>query len=140
MSANQDAELERAVLEANAAFYRAFSRGDLAAMSELWSKRARISCLHPGAPLLLGHEAVLGSWQAILKGTPEFRLRGDSPVVQLYGGVAVVLCYEGADADPAHLAATNVFVLEHGVWRMTHHHAGPLSHPMPAGRGSSLMN
>jgi hypothetical protein len=109
-------------------------------MSALWSKHSRVSCLHPGAPLLLGREAVLASWQAILKETPPFRLRCDSPVVQLLGSVAVVLCYEGGDIDPAHLAATNVFVLENGDWRMTHHHAGPLSHPTPAARGSAFVN
>jgi hypothetical protein len=139
MSANEQAELERAVLEANAKFYRAFSRGDVVAMTELWSTRVRVSCLHPGAPLLLD-EAVLASWQTILKGAPPFRLRCDSPVVQLLGSVAVVLCYEGGDTDPAHLAATNVFVLEDGTWRMTHHHAGPLSIAQRATSTSRFMN
>jgi hypothetical protein len=75
--------------------------------------------------------------RAVLEAT---RLRCDSPVVQLLGSVAVVLCYEGGGVDPAHLAATNVFVLEHGDWRMTHHHAGPLSHPMRPVRGSAFVN
>lgn len=47
-------------------------------------------------------------------------------------------CYEGIEAQPAHLAATNAFVLEDGAWRMVHHHAGPLSQPIPEPR--QLMN
>ena len=44
------------------------------------------------------------------------------------------------EKPPAHLAATNIFVLEEGRWRMVHHHAGPLSVPEPRRSPSALFN
>lgn len=134
------AEAESAVLLANASFYRAFSEGNASAMSDLWAARAPIACLHPGAPLLVGRDAVLESWRAILREGQAFSLRCSSATVQLLGDVAVVLCYEGGDGEPAHLAATNLFVLEEGTWRMVHHHAGPLSSPIAAPSSTALVN
>ncbi len=122
---------EAAILLANAAFYHAFSKADLAAMSALWAVRAPVACFHPTAPAILGRDAVLASWRQILRSAPSFDMRCDRPVVHLAGDVAFVTCYEGNDEHPAHLAATNVFVFEDGSWRMVHHHAGPLASPLP---------
>jgi len=88
-------------------------------------------CLHPGARALFGRTAVLDSWRQILDGTPRFELRCDQPSVHVIGDAAIVTCYEGGGDQPAHLAATNVFVLEDDSWRMVHHHAGPISSPLP---------
>jgi ketosteroid isomerase-like protein len=128
--------VEAAVLQANSAFYRAFSRGDFAAMSDLWARRMPVACLHPGAPAIYGREHVLESWKRILRGAMPFEMRCDRPTVLLVGDAVVVTGYEANGDRPAHLAATNVFALEDGVWRMVHHHAGPLSTPM-AGTPSS---
>lgn len=122
------AEIEAAVLEANATFYRAFRRADLASMSRLWAERAPVACFHPGAPVLVGRAQVLESWKQILRGPVPMRC--DHPVVHLLGEAAIVTCYEGSGERPAHLAATNAFVLEEDQWRMVHHHVGPLSSPM----------
>jgi hypothetical protein len=119
------------VLDANATFYRAFSDGDYAAMSELWAQRAPVTCIHPAARTLIGRSAVLETWRQILGGPSRLELRCDQPVVRVNGETAIVICYEGADEEPAHLAATNVFVLEDGRWRMVHHQAGPISRPVP---------
>jgi ketosteroid isomerase-like protein len=131
-------QTEAAVLEANAAFYRAFSKGDIAAMSALWAEHGPVACLHPMSSVLVGRAAVLESWREILREPPPFELRCDLPVVHLLADVAVVTCYEGNGRSPAHLAATNVFVHEKGAWRMVHHQAGPLAKPlaMPADRSS----
>ncbi len=131
---------EAAVVLANAAFYRAFSQGNYAAMSALWATRARVACFHPTAPALFGREAVLESWRQILAG-PSFDMRCDTPVVHIAGEeTAFVTCYEGNGDQPAHLAATNVFVLEDGSWRMVHHHAGPLATPIPKPKAYSAAN
>jgi len=122
---------ERAVLAANAQFYRAFNLGDSAEMSALWAARSPVACLHPGESLLLGRQLVLDRWREILALRPPFTLRCNNPVVQILGSTALVCCYEGADNSPAHLAATNVFVYEDERWRMVHHHAGPLAAPLP---------
>ena len=41
------------------------------------------------------------------------------------GDAALVFCLEVVDSAP--VAATNVFVIEDGAWRMVHHHAGPVT-------------
>lgn len=123
---------ERDVLEANAIFYKAFSDGDYAAMAALWAARAPVACLHPAARALIGRSPVLESWKQILGGASRFKLRCDQPIAHVVGDTAIVTCYEGAGDQPAHLAATNVFVLEDGRWRMVHHHVGPVSSPVPA--------
>jgi ketosteroid isomerase-like protein len=131
MAESTHSATEAAILDANATFYRAFTDGDYAAMSELWALRAPAVCLHPGARALMGRRQVLDSWRQILGGTSRFELRCDRPVVRCAGDAAIVICYEANGDQPAHLAATNVFVLEDGHWRMVHHHAGPISSPVP---------
>jgi ketosteroid isomerase-like protein len=131
---------EAAVLYANATFYRAFTAGDYAAMSELWAERAPVACLHPTAQTCIGRSLVLDTWKQILRGPSRFELRCDDPVVHVFGDAAIVTCYEGADDDPAHLAATNVFVMEDGRWRMVHHHAGPIANPLPRPPPARSMN
>lgn len=131
MRGTTDAAIEAAVLGANAVFYRAFTRGDYAAMSELWAERAPVTCFHPGGQALVGRSAVLDTWKQILGGPSSFALRCDWAAVRILGDAAIVTCYEGSDDEPAHLAATNVFALEDGRWRMIDHHAGPLSKPVP---------
>ena len=129
---------ESEVLAANATFYRAFSEGDLASMKALWAEHAPIACLHPGQPLLLGRDAVLRAWRDILEHQPGLDLTGREPRVQLFGDAAIVYCYEATGAQPAHLAATNVFVREGSAWRMVHHHAGPLAEPREPIRATDL--
>jgi ketosteroid isomerase-like protein len=140
MAESIHAATEAAVLAANAAFYRAFSDGDYAAMNELWAERAPVACLHPTSQALMGRSLVLRAWRQILSGSTHFELRCDQPVVHVFGDAAVVTCYEAGGDEPAHLAATNVFVLEEGRWRMVHHHAGPISRPPPLPPPALSMN
>jgi len=141
MSSLKPRSVEAAVLQANAHFYRAFSRGDFVAMSQLWAQQAEVTCLHPGATLLRGHADVLSAWRQLISEPSPLEMRCEQPTVQIYETTAVVTCYEGNGDQPAHLAATNVFVLEAGEWRMVHHQAGPLaqllraSGPIGAGPG-----
>lgn len=139
MEARDRARDEAAVLAANEGFYRAFSRGDYAAMSELWAKAAPVACLHPGARLLSGRHAVLSSFRELLAAAPAWKMVGRDARVFWLGESAFVTCLEANGEQPAHLAATNIFILEEGRWRMVHHHAGPLSVPEPR-RASSLVN
>jgi ketosteroid isomerase-like protein len=132
MSSPKNPAAEAAVLRANASFYRAFTRGDFQAMSALWAQHAPVSCFHPGSTLLRGRQNVLASWRQIIAEPAPFEMRCDHPDVQLFGALAIVTCYEGNGEQPAHLAATNVFVLEAGDWRMVHHQAGPLARPVSA--------
>ncbi|HKU42813.1 MAG TPA: nuclear transport factor 2 family protein [Polyangiales bacterium] len=138
MSKPKPSPIEAAIRSANASFYRTFSVGDYEAMARLWAERAPVSCVHPGMPALHGRETVMESWRQILSGGSPFEMRADHPEVSLFGETAIVTCYEGNDQQPAHLAATNVFVLEGGQWRMVHHHAGPLARTIARDSASSL--
>jgi ketosteroid isomerase-like protein len=122
-----DDDEKASVLEANASFYRAFTRGDVAAMRALWAENAEVLCFHPGGALLRGRTEVLGAWEQILAAPPPLDMRCHDAQVHFQGEVAIVTCYEGNGTQAPHLAATNVFVLEQGRWRMMHHHAGPLA-------------
>jgi hypothetical protein len=107
-------------------------------MSKLWAARTPVVCLHPGSTAIVGRDAVLESWKQILRGSTDMRC--DDPSVQLLGEAAVVTCYEGNGSKPAHLAATNVFVLEEGEWRMVLHQAGPLTTPRPRAAAPRVVN
>ena len=114
---------EEAVLAANEAFYRAFDEGDCEAMRGLWAERAPVLCVHPGAGALVGREAVLASWDAILGAAGRPAILCLRPVALCHEGFALVNCRERLAAGE--LVATNAFALEDGLWRMVLHHAGP---------------
>jgi len=122
---------EVAVLEANQEFYAAFTRGDFQAMSRLWAEQSPSACVHPGMNVIAGRAAVLDTWRRILAQVAGFEMACRAPRAHVFGEVAFVTCLEANGKHPAHLAATNVFVFEGGRWRMVHHHAGPLSQPVP---------
>ena len=130
MTQTTQIDLETAILQANAEFYRAFSAADFGAMSELWAKHAPVLCIHPLAPVLVGRTAVLDSWRKILQEQLRFEMRCVQPRVHLFGTHAIVTCYEATSGHPPHLAASNSFVLEDSIWRMVHHQAGPLAQPL----------
>ena len=116
---------EELLLRANAAFYAALASGDLEAMDAVWSRRLPVACIHPGWQPLCGRDAVMASWEAIFEGgrAPPIRCEGEEP--HLLGSTAYVTCFERIGAES--LAATNLFVLEDGAWRLVHHHAGPVA-------------
>jgi len=126
----EEDDTARAVLAANARFYRAFNDGDTVAMGELWAAESPVACLHPGEALLVGRQQVLRRWHELLSPRPPFTLRCDRPTVQVFGATAIVYCYEGGNDELAHLAVTNVFVREGDGWHMVHHHAGPMAVPL----------
>jgi ketosteroid isomerase-like protein len=115
---------ERAVLDANDAFYRAFAERDVDAMEALWARDVPVACIHPGWQVLNGREAVMASWRGILGGVPP-AIRCSDAIARVAGRAAFVVCTETLDAGE--LVATNVFVHEDGAWRLAHHHAGPVA-------------
>jgi ketosteroid isomerase-like protein len=129
--ATESLTAELAVLEANRGFYTAFSRGDFEAMSRLWAEEAPCVCLHPGMNVITGRRPILDTWRQILAQMSGVEMSCRSARVHWLGEVALVTCLEANGKRPAHLAATNVFLLEGGRWRMVHHQAGPLSEPVP---------
>ena len=131
---------EVAVLEANRDFYRAFSEGNFDAMSRVWAVRAPVVCMHPGLPPIVGRSSVLDSWKQVLRPAAEWEMSCRAARAHVRGESAFVTCLEASGDKPAHLAATNVFVLEDGQWRMVHHQAGPLSHPVSTNSSRDASN
>lgn len=120
------------ILFANEAFYTAFASRDFDALDRIWADHVPVVCIHPGWQPLVGRDAVMQSWEAIL-GNP------DSPVphcrrpqVFELGEAAFVTCFE--ELDHGLLVATNYFVREDGDWKLVHHQSGPTSAVVPADR------
>ena len=131
---------EVAVLEANRDFYQAFNDGDYDAMSRLWAERAPVACMHPGVPVIVGRARVLASWKGILGDAEDWGMSCRGARAHVLGDTAFVTCFEASGDQPAHLAATNVFVLEDGHWRLVHHQAGILSEPIPTSASPDASN
>ena len=112
------------ILAANAAYYRAFTNGDLAAMKRIWADD-NVSCIHPGWPVIIGREAILESYREILRNPSQERIDARNETVLVAGDEARVICVEFVGG--AALAATNLFRRTEGVWRMTHHQASPIA-------------
>lgn len=115
---------------ANEAFYLAFESKDYIAMDHLWSEVRDVICIHPGWAALIGRDAVMESWRAIL----------DNPrqgAVSFYGAtyrslgerMYAAICYEVA--GNAVMIATNVFVEEDRRLRLVLHQAGYCANPPP---------
>ena len=121
---------EAGSLFANDAFYQAFRTQDLAAMDRVWARQSPVACIHPGWSALTARDDIMESWQAIFANpeAPDIACRGAKAYVS--GQQSFVICYELLGKGL--LAATNIFVMEAGIWKMVHHQAGPCS-PPPAG-------
>ncbi len=113
------------VLKANEAFYAAFAERDLDAMAAVWAEAHPVACVHPGWDVLDGRDAVLASWRTIFGSAHSPEITCSLAEARVLGDVAFVMCQEVIGAG--RLAATNVFVLEAGAWRMVHHQATPIA-------------
>jgi len=117
------------VLEANEAFYRAFTARDADAMAALWSRSAPVACIHPGWDALDGRAEVIGSFRAILGTSSAPKVHCSVAAAHVVGETAFVTCHELVAG--ARFVATNVFTREEGAWRMIHHHSSPLGPAQP---------
>jgi len=112
------------ILAANAAYYRAFTDGDFAAISRIWADD-NVSCIHPGWPVIIGRQEILDSYREILRNPDQERIDPRNETVLAAGDEARVICVEFVGG--AALAATNLCRRTGGVWRMTHHQASPIA-------------
>lgn len=120
--------------DAEAAFYDAFERADLAAMMAVWAADDDIVCVHPQGPRLVGFEAVRESWTQIFATGTALRIRTVDARRYLGSTMAVhsvveMLAAAGEQATSPPVSATNVYVLTENGWRMTVHHASPTAEP-----------
>ena len=110
----------QALIAINSAFYDAFSNGKSTEMSEIWSEKENISCIHPGWGSVVGRIAVIRSWQSILTNPPEIRCA--SPQTFINDTSGYVICFE--EMGNNRLIATNIFHYEKSGWKLVHHQAG----------------
>jgi ketosteroid isomerase-like protein len=115
---------EADVLAANERFYQAFNLKDVPLMESVWAVDHAVTCVHPGWNVLEGWDDVLDSWRNILGNANQPRIVTGGATAVLFGEVAVVVCRELVAGSP--LVATNIFVVEDGMWRLLHHHSGPV--------------
>jgi len=120
--------------DAEAAFYDAFERADLAAMMAVWAADDDIVCVHPQGPRLVGFDAVRESWTQIFASGTALRIRtvdarrylGSTMAVHSVVEMLAAAAEQGASSP---VSATNVYVLTENGWRMTVHHASPTPEP-----------
>ncbi|MBD6619686.1 nuclear transport factor 2 family protein [Komarekiella sp. 'clone 1'] len=120
------------VLAANEAFYRAFEKKDIEAMSTVWSQGTGSFCIHPGSNVLRGWKEIRNSWAQIFKNTAYIEINTEIITTEVTDNIAYVVLIEnifqvvGGRRLEAQSMATNVFHLLGGKWYLVHHHGSPL--------------
>jgi ketosteroid isomerase-like protein len=128
--------------DAALAFYQAFEAKDIEAMMSTWAEDEEIVCVHPGAPRLVGYDAVRASWERIFaaEGKVSFRL-ADLVLIETVGLAmqsAVEQLHGGDEASHGTAIATNVFMRTPSGWRMVCHHASAAPALPPAEKKGAL--
>ena len=123
---------EQSVITANEAFYRAFEKKDLDAMTAVWSQGTGSLCIHPGRNVIRGWEGIRSSWEAIFRNTSYLEIETEIVRVDVSGDLAYVVLLEtvlqvtGRRQNKAQSVATNVFERMGQKWYLVHHHGSPL--------------
>jgi uncharacterized protein (TIGR02246 family) len=118
--------------DAENAFYEALERCDLEGMMAVWAEDEDIVCVHPAGGRLSGQDEVRESWAKIFAAGPRARLTTEHQVAISGMMLAVHSVFERftipeakAEAQPAPIVATNVYLRTAAGWRMIVHHASP---------------
>jgi ketosteroid isomerase-like protein len=120
------------VLAANQAFYRAFEKKDMEAMSTVWSQGTGSLCIHPGRKALRGWKEIRSSWEVIFKNTKYIEIETEIITIEIRNHLAYVILGEnllqvsGGRRIQAQSMATNIFEQMAGKWYLVHHHGSPL--------------
>ncbi len=120
------------VLAANEAFYRAFEKKDIEAMSAIWSQGTGSLCIHPGRNVLRGWREIELSWLQIFRNTKYLEIETEIIAVEIRGPIAYVILIEkllqivGGRSVQAESIATNIFEQMASKWYLVHHHGSPI--------------
>lgn len=120
------------ILEVNQAFYRAFEKKDLAAMSAIWSQGINTVCIHPGRSALRGPQAIRNSWEQIFKHTSYIEIDLEVISHEVSGDLGYVVLVEnllqvsGGRRIQAQSIATNIFERMGNSWYLVSHHGSPV--------------
>lgn len=119
-----------AVLEANDAFYRAFTRRDLTGMRDVWAGTPSDVCIHPGWEIQRGWHAIRSAWAKIFMGGMEMRFELGEVTVDVWGDVARIVLVENIWSGRefiGRVAATKLLLRTPAGWRVTLHHGSPIA-------------
>src|SRR5690349_15162631 len=120
------------VIAANAAYYKALSARDLAAMAEIWTcANDNILIAPPADPVThIGWDAIKRNWERYWALFDQFKVSMGTPTVNVNGPVAWVHGIETSQrrtksgkASSSSNYGTNIFVKDDGRWRMVFHQA-----------------
>lgn len=123
---------EQDVLAANHAFYRAFEKKDMEAMSAVWSKGTATLCIHPGRSAIRGWELIQASWEQIFRATKYLEIETAIISTEISQDLAYVVLIEnvlqisGGKSIQAQSVATNIFARLANRWYLVHHHGSPM--------------
>lgn len=110
------------------AFYTAFAACDAQAMAKVWADDSVI-CIHPGSSALIGHAAVIRSWQNILSNAEPPKLHVELIHRHVSNDLALHIVEEQIRSETtqsksvAVVLATNVYRRDDNGWHMIQHHA-----------------
>jgi len=127
------------VLQANSAFYRAFSNKDTGEMEQLWLKDRSCICIHPSFKPLSGVLDIMSTWKRMFESSVgSFQRTWIDPCdikLTVKATTAVITCVEDVYARRFvrgkrrkselvnKLTATNIFRKVGDRWYMTYHHS-----------------
>ncbi|HEY9891547.1 MAG TPA: nuclear transport factor 2 family protein [Candidatus Sericytochromatia bacterium] len=120
------------VIAANDAFYRAFEKKDLEAMSLVWSQGTGSLCIHPGRNALRGWRDIEFSWLQIFRSTKYLEIETEIISVEIRDKIAYLILIEkllqisGGRSVQAQSMATNIFEKMASKWYLVHHHGSPI--------------
>jgi len=120
------------VLAANEAFYRAFEKKDIEAMSVVWSQGTGSLCIHPGRNVLRGWKEIRYSWEQIFKNTKYIEIDTEIISTEVRDTIVYVILIEkllqvsGGRSVQAQSMATNIFERMASSWYLVHHHGSPI--------------
>ena len=123
---------QSAVEQANQAFYRAFEKKDIRALTAVCSQGTGSLCIHPGRTATKGWNAIQTSWQKIFAATQYLEIDTEIQSLQVSGDLAYVVLIEtvrqasGRRQARAQSMATNIFERMGGRWYLVHHHGSPI--------------
>lgn len=133
-----DSELVR---DTNRRFYEALSKQNLLDMEQIWSHAPHVRCVHPGAAIIEGWDAIRESWRDMFTRAICLTVEAHEPRVTVLGPTAIVTCRERITrftlegSSVAAALATNVFEKRNGRWQLVHHHASAYDPPPPRSGG-----
>ena len=120
------------LLAANDAFYRAFEKKNIEAMTAVWSQGTGSLCIHPGRNVLRGWKDIRSSWEMIFKNTNYIEIETDIIATEVRDNLAYVVLVEnvfqvmGGRRVKGQSMATNIFERMAGKWYLVNHHGSPV--------------